>query len=357
MRNTNTKLIYAAWIIVLCFSLALLPGREAHAATPNRKNDKKRPERPVTPTTGRLEVSTSPGGHTVLVDGRPVGQTSNIDGPVVPIELPPGSHTVEVVFAGGKRYTKQLDIVAGKRHCLCLTHKTRVVTKFPCLYPVAVGAPRSVSDGDLVTFTSDVRYTGPNGLKYNWTISPANARIVSGQGTPEITIDSTGIGKLNIEAALRVDDGSGDVRCQDIARAMTGVLPLPPPPVSPKQFDEFPSITFDDDKARLDNFAIELQNAPDAKGHVIIYGGAHSPAAQADVLARRTRHYLTTNRGIDNQRLVITRGGLRERNAFELWIVPSGAAAPQATPSVQKSSLTQPTSPSGRGRSSLQRRR
>ncbi len=41
----------------------------------------------------------------------------------------------------------------------------------------------------------------------------------------------------------------------------------------PVKFDEFESLAFDDDKARLDAFAIELQNQPDSQGYIIMYQG------------------------------------------------------------------------------------
>jgi hypothetical protein len=36
---------------------------------------------------------------------------------------------------------------------------------------------------------------------------------------------------------------------------------------------------------------------------------------------------------------VIVNGGFREEDNVELWVVPSGAAAPQATPTVQAGEL------------------
>jgi hypothetical protein len=53
----------------------------------------------------------------------------------------------------------------------------------------------------------------------------------------------------------------------------------------------------------------------------------------------RARDYIVTQRGIDASRLVIVNGGFREEDNVELWVVPSGAAAPQATPTVQAGEL------------------
>ena len=41
----------------------------------------------------------------------------------------------------------------------------------------------------------------------------------------------------------------------------------------PRKFDEFGDINCEDEMARLDNFAIQLQNEPCTKGVIIFYGG------------------------------------------------------------------------------------
>ncbi len=51
-------------------------------------------------------------------------------------------------------------------------------------------------------------------------------------------------------------------------------------------------------------------------------------------MTKRAADYLSTNRGIGRDRLVIINGGYRESNSFELWLVPQGAEAPRPTPTV-----------------------
>lgn len=284
---------------------------------------------------GRVDVKTSPAGYPILVDGKDYGVTYN---PAQSIDLPAGNHTVEVLFPN-RRWTQELNVIAGKRHCVCLTYTTRKVVK-PCPYPVTVSAPSVVEDGDVITFASDVAYGGTSPLNYVWTVSPASVKILSGAGTSTITVDSTGLGKQKVTAILVVDDGSGDATCRQMAQATTEITALPPPPVKPRKFDEFPSIAFDDDKARLDNLAIELQNAPDAQGYIVVYGGKTSKAGQADKLGQRSLDYLTQTRGIDAGRLVVVNGGYRDTDTLELWLVPQGAQVPQPTPTVQASDVT-----------------
>ena len=150
-----------------------------------------------------------------------------------------------------------------------------------------------------------------------------------------ITVDSTGIGRQRLTAILVVDDGSGDRACRQRASASTLINATPLPPVGPHRFDEFPSIAFDDDKARLDNLAIELQNNPGATGYIIVYGGRNARTDTADRLGGRARDYLVQTRGIDANRVVVVNGGYRDTNSFELWLVPQGAAPPAPTPTIR----------------------
>lgn len=279
---------------------------------------------------GRMDVKTSPAGYPLVVDGKDYGITYN---PAESIDLPAGPHTVEVLFPN-RRWTQQVNIVAGKRNCICLNYVKHIITR-PCPYPVSVSAPSIVDDGDVITFSSDVAYGGPSALNYTWTVSPPAARILSGAGTNSITVDSTGLGSQKITAILVVDDGSGDAACRQMAQGTVDITPRPVPKIPIRKFDEFPSVAFDDDKARLDNLAIELQNTPDATGYLFVYSGRTSRVGQADRLGARALDYLTKTRGIDSQRVVIINGGYRETDFYEFWIVPQGAEPPQPSPSLQ----------------------
>lgn len=104
---------------------------------------------------------------------------------------------------------------------------------------------------------------------------------------------------------------------------------------SARKVDEFPDIQASDLIARLDNLAIELQNNPGATGYIISYAGRTSRPGTADRMGERARGYLLNTRGISADRLVVINGGYRENNSYEIWLVPQGAAPPQATPTVQ----------------------
>jgi len=283
---------------------------------------------------GTLEVTTTPGGLPISIDGRPEGTTSTN---VRRIELDPGHHSVEILLPNGGRWVREFEIERARRLCLNLnyTPKKYVPPTSPCPYPVIISSPPTVNDGDLITFTADVSYSGTGNLNYVWTVTPGDARIVSGAGTPTITVDSTGLGGQKIVATLVVDDGSGEPACRVTTSAPTTVTRKEIPPPECRKFDEFPSIAFDDTKARLDNLAIELQNAPDATAYIFVYAGRTSRTGQADALGRRAADYLVNSRGVDSRRINITNGGYRDEDYIEIWICPPGATAPQASPTVQ----------------------
>jgi len=96
----------------------------------------------------------------------------------------------------------------------------------------------------------------------------------------------------------------------------------------PVKFDEYGNIKFNDEKARLDNFAVQLQNQPGAQGYYIVYGSCEG---EGQARADRAKNYLVSNRGIDAGRIVVVDGGCRADLGIELWIVRSGATPPAAS--------------------------
>lgn len=287
---------------------------------------------------GQILVSTNPGGMPISIDGRPEGSTTT---DIRTIELNPGPHNIEITLPNGGRWVRDFEIERGRKLCLNLNFhpKTYTVTKSPCPYPVNVSSPMSVNDGDLITFASDVAYNGTGTLNYTWSVSPAEARIVSGAGTPTITVDSTGLGSQRITATLVVDDGSGEAACRQVSQASTNVVPKVIVTPECKAFDQFLSVAFDDDKARFDNLAIALQGSPDDQAYIIIYAGRTSRVGQADALGRRSMDYLVNARGLDSRRITVLNGGYRDADYIEIWVCPPGAKAPQPSPTVDPSDV------------------
>jgi len=98
-------------------------------------------------------------------------------------------------------------------------------------------------------------------------------------------------------------------------------------PISAAQkFDEFGDIQMSDLKARLDNFAVMIDQTPDAMGFLIVYRSRRDLPGLSHSLALRMKDYLLNSRGISRNRLAVVDGGVADHLIQELWIVPRGAA-------------------------------
>lgn len=287
---------------------------------------------------GTIKILTTPGGLPIEINGRPEGLTTT---DYRDFDRDPGVHTIVVSLPDGQRWTREIELEPGRIKCIALNYRPAPPRQSPCPYPVILSAPPQVKDGEIITFTADVSYSGSSPLNYTWTVSPGSARLLRGAGTPTIEVESTGLAGQSVTATLVVDDGSGEPECRQTATATT-VIPPEDRERPSRQFDVCCSCSFDDQKARLDNLAVELQADPTTTTYVIAYGGRTSRIGQADLLGSRARDYLVTNRGIDQSRIVVINGGFREEDCVELWIIPSGATPPQPTPTVNAGDVRPP---------------
>ena len=92
--------------------------------------------------------------------------------------------------------------------------------------------------------------------------------------------------------------------------------------------DKFGAIQISDLMARLDNFAIELQNEPASRGYVVAYGAKNKFPGWPLRRAGHALNYLAETRGLDRARISLVNGGLRDDPAFELWVVGPGDELP-----------------------------
>ncbi len=191
--------------------------------------------------------------------------------------------------------------------------------------------PDTGTPGTPVTFTATVSGGDPSVTPtYNWTVSAGT--ISSGQGTPTITVDTTGVSG---PITATVDVGGYDRSCTTSDSCTTSIT-VPP---TARKIDEYGNIRFNDEKARLDNLAIELQNDPTAQGYLVCYGGRVGRAGEAQARCDRAKNYLVTSRGLSADRIVTVDGGFREDLTVELWVVPQGAQPPAASPTVDPSEV------------------
>jgi hypothetical protein len=203
---------------------------------------------------------------------------------------------------------------------------------------VSVSCPSDAEINAPITFTASVAGGDPNATwTYNWSVSAGT--ISSGQGTSTITVDTNGVaGGTSVTATVTL--GGADPSCTGTTASCTTQIKAPAPIA--ERFDEYGNIRFNDEKARLDNFAIRLQQDPTAGATIIVYG---SCAGEAQQRGDRAKDYLVNTRGIEAGRITVVDGGCRADLTVQLWIVPSGATAPQ----VDTSQAVDPCPPCRRG--------
>jgi len=222
-------------------------------------------------------------------------------------------------------YTASVEVNDGNQHMVTGTAVVTVADCTGCVAPPPPCPTVSVTCTDAVDVGSPITYTaavngGPANMSatFNWSVSAGT--ITSGQGTSTITVDTANLGGQSVTATVSV--GGADPSCSTTSSCTTSVRPAPQPAV---KFDEYGNIKFNDEKARLDNYAIQLQNQPGSQGTIIAYG---SCAGEAQQRADRAKDYLVNTRGIEAGRITTIDGGCRADLTVQLWIVPTGATAP-----------------------------
>lgn len=227
------------------------------------------------------------------------------------------------VAPGKYRAYVDIDTGSGDDACQAFSSTTVIVTRCPPVPPVcpnvSIICPENPELGQILTFRSNVT-SGTPGVAptYNWTVSAGT--IVDGQGTDSIRVDTSAVsGGQTITASLSM--GGYTLECSATCSVSF------PVPVECRKFDEYSNISYNDEKARLDNFAIELQNDPAATAYVIVYPTAVRPGG---VQQRTTRavDYLVNSRGISANRIATPVGPVRDQLLVELWRCPQGARPP-----------------------------
>jgi hypothetical protein len=99
-------------------------------------------------------------------------------------------------------------------------------------------------------------------------------------------------------------------------------------------FDEYGQITFNNEKARLDNYAAQLNYLSDSVGYIVVYPTSERSLSKSLRRARRARSYLVRVRGVKPSHISVIEGGCREAFTIELYILPRTAPAPRPEPSL-----------------------
>ena len=260
----------------------------------------------------------SPGGNPIKYRWTTSGGTVAGEGPNVTWDLTglkPGYHKASLDI--------QTNGVDGE--CHAFSSVSVLVSPCPVIPPVCptieIVCPTNIGIDQPLTFTSRANGGTPSiPAVYNWTVSAGS--IIEGQGTNTIKVDTSGLAGQTVRAYLTMP-GYGTLNCS----ADCGVS-IPVPHITSRKFDEFPDIQRNDEKARLDNLVIEMQNDPSATAYVVIYPGRGGKRGDVQHHASRIVDYMVNSRGIDQSRIVTLVGTARNELFVELWVTPRGATPP-----------------------------
>lgn len=220
----------------------------------------------------------------------------------------------------------------------------------PTLVEVVPGQ-QSVVAGTQATFTARVEGLPPGtAFDYRWTVS--GGTIVGASDTQTVTVDTSGQDRREITVTLRLE--GLDSRCQVTAQGEIAVLAPP----ACKLFDGYGAIAYNDEKARLDNFVIALNENQQLDGYLIAYSGGtagrnigtvKNPLRGGIVEAlhriNRATSYIRDRRGY-TKRIEAVNGGSRNESSVELYVCEPNAMRPTPKPETAVRSDPPPQPPS-----------
>ncbi len=108
---------------------------------------------------------------------------------------------------------------------------------------------------------------------------------------------------------------------------------LPPdtngaPSLPTTPFDQYGAISWEDEKARLDNFAIQVQNDEKLIGYILVFDALGGCPGEAQARAIRAKRYVVEHRGVAWNRVIWRREGYLEGTSTMLQPAPRQVSLP-----------------------------
>jgi hypothetical protein len=196
-----------------------------------------------------------------------------------------------------------------------------------------------VSDGEIMTFTADVKGAGALDIKYLWSLSAGT--IESGQGTPTINVrKSADVSSLTATVVIQ-GLGAG---CA-IQASETYIEEYAP---TAEKLDQFSWNLNSSTNERLRNVAQAINNNPNAQLYIFTPPDATIRKTLADQLYKAIPEH-----GIDASRMTFVENASKN-SLIQFWLVPPGATPPSKCEDCESqfvSQESQPNASSGVGRS------
>jgi hypothetical protein len=100
----------------------------------------------------------------------------------------------------------------------------------------------------------------------------------------------------------------------------------------PRKFDEWGDISFRDEKARLDNVALQWHKYQEANVYLVVFAGRVACVDEAKRRGMRAKNYLVRKRAIKSEHIVFIDGGFRDAVTTGVWIWPPRWGPPSVFP-------------------------
>jgi hypothetical protein len=188
---------------------------------------------------------------------------------------------------------------------------------------VGVDGPAQVDVGMPIRFKARISGMGHiTKPEFKWFVSAGT--IMKGQGTDEITVDTTGLGGFVLTATVQL--AGVPPGCKESESSTMEVKK--PPLTCGLPFDLYGDIKFEDEKARLDNLAIQLMNQQLSTAYILMSAGQVTFENEAAERLARAKSYLVDVRDIDRNRIVTVDCGFSQDLTIHFYVAPLGATPP-----------------------------
>ena len=198
--------------------------------------------------------------------------------------------------------------------------------------------PASVAMGSAATITSNANSPDSRQLTYSYSASAGN---ITGN-TSSATLNTGDAQPGPITVTCNVSDDRNPPLTASSTTTVTVQAPPPPPPApaapppapTASKLNEIqfrngakPSRVDNEAKAILDDVALRLQREPDAHAVVIGYHDPHEKRGErlARERAANAKTYLTTEKGIDPNRIETRTDSTQSGKKADIFLVPAGA--------------------------------
>ena len=106
-----------------------------------------------------------------------------------------------------------------------------------------------------------------------------------------------------------------------------------------RKFDDYGLIRWEDEKARLDNFAIQLKNNPDFVGYIFVDDGKDVCEGEAQARAIRAKRYVVEYRGVPWNRVIWRLQGFTGYFSVTPLVIDRGIQPPDPYPGYQTGTI------------------